>query len=303
MPVNLASIRDYLLPGLMSVQGKYKDWPKIWPKIYISRPSKMNFERNATNRYLGLAQQKAEGQAGYFDNNAGERWMYVQDHLEVSIGYAMTSRAIEDNLYERDFNPSNLGLQRSHAITEEVFGANIFNLGTTYVPATQGDGQPLFSTAHPNDITTLSNMPTTAVDLSESSLLNAAVTINATFLDEAGLLINAHAKRVMVPPALEPVIARLTKSEYRPGTGDNDINVIPITAGGIKDYIVNPYLTSSYAWFVLTDVDGFLHLNRIPYESTMWVDNMTNNLLVAARQRYSFGYKDWRAGYGSFPTS
>lgn len=303
MAVNLSAIRDELLPGLMAVTGKYKEWPRIYDKYFTVRQSKMNFERNVQNRYLGLAQQKAEGAATFMDNNAGERWMYVQEHLEISLGYAMTSRAVEDNLYETSFQPSNLGLQKSFTVTKEMYGADVFNLGTTYNAAVQGDGQALFSTAHPIDGTTLANTPSVQVDLSESSLLNANIVIKSQWKDEAGLLLNAQAQKLVIPPMLEPVAARLMKTELRPGTANNDTNVIPIVAGGIRDYVVNPYLTSAYAWFVTTDVDGLLYLERIPFETSMWVDQITDNLIVKGRERYSFGYRDWRAAYGSFPTS
>ena len=305
MPVNLAAIRDYLLPGLMSVQGEYKEWPKVWPKLFTTRTSKMAFERNAQNRYLGLAQIKEEGGQTYFDNASGERWMWVQEHNEISIGYSITSKAVEDNLYEAFFKPSNLGLQKSFAITKEVIAAGIFNNATTYNSAQQGDGVALLSTLHPVDppVGTFANTPTVQVDLSESSLLNANIVIKSTFVDEAGLLINAQAKLLQIPPQLEPVAARLLKAELRPGTADNDPNVIPIVAGGIREYVVNPYLTSNFAWFVHTDVDGLLYLERIPFETSMWVDNITDNLLVKGRERYSFGERDPRAIYGSTPTS
>lgn len=306
MAVNLAAIRDLLLPGLMSVGGKYKTWPNRWSKVYTTKKSKMTFERNAQMRFLGLGQIKEEGQPTFFDNNAGERWMYVQEHFEVSLGYAITSKTIEDNLYESQFEPSNLGLNRSFAITKEIFGANVFNNGTTVGGSgiTGGDGVALFSTAHPYDNGTWANLPTNQIDLSETALLNAAITINSTFVDEAGLLADVKAKTVMIPPALEPVLARLVKTELRPGTNNNDINVIPIVAGGIDSYFVNPYLTSNFGWFVLTDVEAaFLYLDRIPYETSMWVDNSTDNLLVKGRERYSFGYREPRGAYASFPTS
>ena len=305
MPVNLAAIRDYLLPGLMSVQGEYKEWPKVWPKLFTTRTSKMAFERNAQNRYLGLAQIKEEGGQTYFDNASGERWMWVQEHNEISIGYSITSKAVEDNLYEAFFKPSNLGLQKSFAITKEVIAAGIFNNATTYNSAQQGDGVALLSTLHPVDppVGTFANTPTVQVDLSESSLLNANIVIKSTFVDEAGLLINAQAKLLQIPPQLEPVAARLLKAELRPGTADTDPNVIPIGAGGIREYVVNPYLTSNFAWFVHTDVDGLLYLERIPFETSMWVDNITDNLLVKGRERYSFGERDPRAVYGCTPTS
>ena len=306
MPVNLSAIRDLLLPGLMSVEGQYKTWPTRWSKVFSTRRSKMAFERNVQMRYLGTAQVKEEGAQSFMDNNAGERWMYVQEHFEVSLGYAMTSKAIEDNLYETSFKPSNLGLQRSFAITKELFGAAVFNNGQTAGSSgiSGGDGVALFSTAHPVDTGTWANTPVNQVDLSETALLNASITVNSTFVDEAGLLADVHVDRLMIPPALEPVAARLLKAELRPGTNNNDPNVIPIVAGGISNYIVNPYLTSNFAWFVMTDAEeSFLYLERIPFETSMWVDNSTDNLMVKGRERYSFGYRDPRGAYASYPTS
>lgn len=305
MPVNLASIRDMLLPGLMAVTGKYKEWDPVWPKLFTKRTSKMTFERNLQSRYLGYAQVKEEGAQSYFDNNAGERWVWVQEHQELSLGYAMTSKMVEDGLYKQFFDPANLGLQKSFSITKEVLAAQIFNNATTYNSAVGGDGVSLLSTAHPVDppVGTFANTPTVQVDLSESSLLNAAIVINSTFVDEAGLLINAQAKFLQIPPALEPVAARLMKATLRPGTADNDPNVIPIVAGGISEYVKNPFLTSAFSWFVHTDVEGLLYLDRIPFETSMWVDNSTDNLMVKGRARYSFGERDPRAIFGSTPTS
>jgi hypothetical protein len=108
----------------------------------------------------------------------------------------------------------------------------------------------------------------------------------------------------MVNPTLEPVAIRLTKTELRPGTADNDVNAILSTAGGIPEgYIVNDYLTSNFAWFCLTNVKGLIYLQRIPFEMDMFVDFYTDNLLVKAYERFSFSYYDWRSVWGSFPSS
>lgn len=62
------------------------------------------------------------------------------------------------------------------------------------------------------------------------------------------------------------------------------------------------YLTSNYAWFVLTQNDGLLFMERDPFETDMWVDNMTDNLLVKGYQRATPTYNDSRCAYGSFPS-
>ncbi len=44
-------------------------------------------------------------------------------------------------------------------------------------------------------------------------------------------------------------------------------------------------------------------MQRIPYEMDMWVDNITDNLLVKGYERYIFGFNDPRSLAGQTPTS
>jgi hypothetical protein len=100
------------------------------------------------------------------------------------------------------------------------------------------------------------------------------------------------------------VAIRLTKTELRPGTADNDVNAILSTAGGIPEgYMVMDFLTSNFAWYLLTNVAGLAYMDRIPFETDMQVDFVTDNLLVKAYARYSLSYFNPRAIYGAFPTS
>jgi hypothetical protein len=110
----------------------------------------------------------------------------------------------------------------------------------------------------------------------------------------------ARFRKLLVPPQLEPVAIRLTKTELRPGTADNDVNAILSTAGGIPEgYMSMDFLTSNFAWFGLTNIGGLAHMNRMPFETDMQVDFVTDNLLVKGYQRYSFSYYNPRALYGS----
>jgi len=304
MAVNLSSIKDLLLPGLRGVEGKYEMIPSQYDKIFTKHDSKMALERTAEMRYLGLAQLKTEGAQTSFDNGAGERYVYNQEHTEIALGYAITRKAIDDNLYKTQFAPSNLGLIESFQQTKEIYGANILNTATTYNSAIGGDGVALCSTSHPIDGGTVANTPSTQVDLNEATLLNAMIAIRTNFRDQAGLKVFARARKLIVPPQLEPVAIRLVKTELRPGTADNDVNAIMMTSGGLPEsYMVNDFLTSAYAWFLLTNIDGLSYMERIKFETDMQVDFVTDNLLVKGYERYSFGYYNWRSIYGSFPTS
>ena len=303
MAVNLSAIKDLLLPGLRGVEGKYEQIPSQYDKIFTKHDSKMALERTAEMRFLGLAQLKTEGGQTAFDNNAGERYVYNQEHTEIALGYAITRKAIDDNLYKTQFAPSNLGLIESFQQTKEIYGANVLNTSTTYNASVGGDGVSLVNTAHPIDGGTVANRPATDVDLNESTLLNAMIAIRTNFKDQAGLKVFARGRKLIVPPQLEPVAIRLTKTELRPGTADNDVNAIMMTAGGLPEgYMVNDFLTSATAWFLLTNIDGLSYMERVKFETDMQVDFVTDNLLVKGYERYSFGYYNWRSIFGSLPT-
>jgi hypothetical protein len=301
MAVNLSAIKDLLLPGLRGVEGKYDQIPSQYDKIFTKHDSKMALERTAEMRYLGLAQLKTEGGQTAFDNGAGERYVYNQEHTEIGLGYAITRKAIDDNLYKTQFHPSNLGLIESFQQTKEIYGASVLNNATTYNSNVGGDGQALCSASHPIDGGTVSNY--TTYDLNESTLLNSMIAVRTNFKDQAGLKVFARARKLVVPPQLEPVAIRLTKTELRPGTADNDVNAIMMTSGGLPEsYMTNDFLTSSRNWFLLTNIDGLSYMERVKFETDMQVDFVTDNLLVKGYERYSFGYYNWRAIYGSFPS-
>ncbi|NBS28861.1 MAG: hypothetical protein EBS70_08325 [Actinobacteria bacterium] len=277
--------------------------PSQYDKIFTKHDSKLALERTAEMRYLGLAQLKTEGGQTSFDNNAGERYVYNQEHNEIALGYAITRKAIDDNLYKTQFHPSNLGLIESFQQTKEIYGANILNTATTYNANIGGDGVALVSTSHPIDGGTVANRPAVDVELNESTLLNAMIAIRTNFKDQAGLKVFARGRKLVVPPALEPTAIRLTKTELRPGSADNDVNAILTTAGGLPEgYMVNDFLTSASAWFLLTNIDGLSYMERVKFETDMQVDFVTDNLLVKGYERYSFGYYNWRSIFGSFPS-
>lgn len=306
MPVALSQIRDLLLPGLWGISGKYPMIERQWPKIFRQTDSNMALERRAAMRYLGLAQLKQEGAPTAFDNAAGQRYVYNAEHIEIGLGYAITRKAIDDNLYKAEFGPSNDGLMESFKETEEIYAANVLNTSTTYTAAIGGDGVSLVNTAHPIDAPygTIGNQPSPDVDLNETSLLNALITIRSTWRDNAGLKIHARGKKVIVPPNLEPIAIRLFRSELRPGTAANDTNAILHMNESLKEgYMVYDYLTSSFAWFILTNHDGLVFFHRKPFEMDMSVEFTTDNLMVKGYQRYVPSYFDWRALWGTLPTA
>lgn len=304
MAINLTSIQAELLPGLDTLTGEYPQLPRVWTEFYTTRKSKMQLERNVSMRYMGVATVTSDGESTPFDNLPGQRYVYNQTHLQFQDAFAITRQTIEDNQYSTSFGPNAMHLRDAFLRAEDVYAANVFNTATTYSAALGGDGVALGSTAHPVDGSTFSNLASPAASLNETSLLSAQVAVNANWRDNANQRMNAKPQCLIIPPQLEAVAARLLFTELRPGTANNDINAVQVVQGGVpKGYKVWNYLTSSYAWFLTTNIPGLLHYNRIPYSQDMSVDFSTDTLMVKGRMRQSWSYDDPRCMYISVALS
>ena len=303
MAINRSSIRDLLLPGLADVTGKYPNIPARWKEFLSQHTSKMALERTAQMRYTGLAQLKAEGGATNFDNAPGERFVWNVEHQSIGLGFAITREALDDNLYKDAFNPQAMGLAESFAITKEVLNHQILNSGFTANPAFGGDGQALFSTAHPVDNGSFANTPTVPVDFNEGAVETALIQIRQ-FVDQANLPNLYRGRKTIVPLQLEFQAERLYKTELRTGTANNDVSAILSSGAMPEGYAVSEFLTSQFAWFILTTArDGLVYYDRMPFELDLQVDPTTGNLLVIGYERYGSGIKDPRGVWGTNPSA
>jgi hypothetical protein len=67
-----------------------------------------------------------------------------------------------------------------------------------------------------------------------------------------------------------------------------------------EGYVVNHFLTDTDAFFLkLTFLNGLKHFVRTPVSTNMEGDFETGNVRYKARERYSFGFSDWRGIFGS----
>lgn len=302
MAINLASIPPLLLPGLRAITGKYDEIPSEWPDIFEKGTSKMAVERTTEARYMPLARVKDEGAPTAFDNGAGTRFTYIQQHQVLSLGFAITRESVEDNHYKDKFGPTQMGLQLSFRQTEDIFAANVLNTAGTYNAAVGGDGVSMCNTAHPIDGSTYQNRPSTDLDLNETALESSNILLRY-FKDQAGLKTPAKPLKLVVPPQLKYTATRILETELRVGTANNDVNAMRKVGDYKKGIVVNDYLTSNFFWFILTDKKGGLYLERAAFETDMQVDFSTDNILVKGRKRFSFNYFDPRWIFGSLPTS
>ena len=299
----LASIRNQLLPGLLEITGEYPKTKAEWEKVFTTKTSRMAQERSLQVRYVGPARAKQETQSVYYDNESGDRWVYTMEPVEATIGYSMSRKAVDDGLYRENFNPANLGLQQAMRAFWNATSANVLNTASTYNAQVGGDGQAILSVSHPYDGGTWANTHSTPLSLNESSLISAAKSIRTNFVDEAGILQDIFVDELIIPVNLEDTAMRLLQTELQPGSANNDINVIPKLAGGVKGYQVFRYLTSNYAWFTTTSVKSLLRIERKPFETDMYVDFDTQSLKVTAYERAGFFCNDSRGLWGEMATA
>jgi len=299
MAISRAQLLKELLPGLNALFGlEYAKYGEEHKEIYETETSERSFEEETKLSGFSAAPVKNEGSAIAYDN-AQEAWTARYTHETIAMGFSITEEAVEDNLYDSLSSRYTKALARGMAYTKQVKAASVLNNGFAGGP-TYGDGQVLFSTAHPLISGGVnSNRPATAADLNETSLENAVIQI-AGWTDERGLLIAAKPKKLVVPPALMFVATRLLETELRVGTADNDINAIKNNGSIPGGYTVNHFLTDTNAWFLMTDVpNGLKHFVRSPLSNSMDGDFDTGNVRYKARERYSFGVSDPLGAYGS----
>jgi len=299
MAISRAQLLKELLPGLNALFGmEYKRYGEEHKEIYETESSERSFEEETKLSGFSQAPVKNEGNSIAYDN-AQEAWTARYTHETIALGFSLTEEAVEDNLYDTLSARYTKSLARAMAYTKQVKAANVLNNGFTAAFA-GGDGQPLFSNAHPLvSGGTNSNIPTVAADLNETSLENAVIQI-AAWTDERGLLIAAKPRKLIIPPALQFVATRLLETELRVGTTDNDVNALKNNGSIPEGYAINHFLTDTNAWFLTTDVpNGMKHFVRAPLTTSMDGDFDTGNVRYKSRERYSFGWSDPLGMYGS----
>jgi len=299
MAISRAQLVKELEPGLNALFGlEYKRYENEASQIFDNESSDRAFEEEVMLSGFGTADVKPEGSGVQYDD-AQETYTARYTHETVALAFALTEEAIEDNLYDRISSRYTKALARSMATSKQVKGANVLNNAFAATGYNGGDGESLCGNAHPTLNGNQTNIPTTAADLSEVSLEQALIDI-ASFQDERGLKVAAQGMKMIIPKELQFTAERIMKSQGRTGTADNDINAIKSMGMVPQGFVVNHYLSDIDAWFIKTDVpNGMKHFVRAPLKTAMEGDFDTGNVRYKARERYSFGWSDWRGIYGN----
>jgi hypothetical protein len=314
MAINRSSIAKELLPGLNAVFGiEYNDVDNEHAPLFDIEQSDRAFEEEVLFTGFGTAPVKSEGAAVQFDD-AQEGYASRYSHETIALAFAVTEEAMEDNLYDTFAKLRARGLARAMANTKQVKAADVFNNGFA-ATSPGGDGQPFFSASHPVVGGGTQSNTLGATDLSEASLESALITISKAE-DDRGILVGLQVESLHVPSDLA-----FTADQILNSTMSTTIGVNPTTAGNgatnVNDinsirnqglvpggFYVNRRFQDGNAWFLRTDCpNGAKMFVRAPLQTKMEPDFDTGNLRFKARERYSFGFSDWRGYYGASGSS
>ena len=307
MAINRADIAKELLPGLNAIFGlEYGMVDDELAPLYEVENSEKAFEEEVLFTMFGEAPVKAEGAAVQYDS-AQESYASRYTHETVALAFAVTEEAMEDNLYDTFAKVRSKGLARAMGSTKQVKAANTFNnaFSGSYLG---GDGVALISDSHPTigDGNQSNKIGTAAISM---TTLETAITNISKIKDDRGIMVAASAQSVHIPADLAMETDMLLHSAGLPnGTlaypgstyAPNDLNPIPNMGLLPKGFFVNRRFTSASNWFVKTDVpNGSKMFVRMPLATKMEPDFDTGNLRYKARERYSFGWSDWRQWFGA----
>ena len=311
MAISRSAIAKELLPGLNAIFGvEYASVENEHASLYAIENSDRAFEEEVLFTGFGTAPVKSEGASVQYDD-ASEGYTARYTMETVALAFALTAEAVEDNLYDTFSKLRAKGLARAMANTKQVKAADVFNNGfsSSYLG---GDGVALFSASHPTVAAGLLSNTLGATDLSEAALESALITI-ARVVDDRGILIGLQAKSLHIPPDLAFTADQIlhsslstslqTAAPYTNATGVtnlNDINSIKNRGMIPGGFSVNHRFTDTNAWYIKTDCpNGAKMFVRAPLQTKMEPDFDTGNLRFKSRERYAFGWSDWRGYFGA----
>ena len=296
MSVNSSYFAELLEPGLRKIYGdKYKEYPEQYSGIFDVENSSKAFEETLNLSGFGLIAEKAQGSPITYDEPVKGPTHRIT-HLTYGKGFIITAEMYEDDQY-KVMRALPGALARSVRVTIEQVAANILNraFNSSYTGA---DSKELCATDHTLlGGGTYQNELTTAADLDMTSLEQALIDIG-DMVDDRGLLIQAKAKKLILPPELEWQARRLLKSGMDPETANNSIN--PAQGSLPEGFVVNNYLTDPDAWFIKTDVpNGLIFYWRRKPSFTRDNDFDSENAKWKVTYRMSVGWDDPKGIFGS----
>lgn len=298
-PMRSTDFRSIVEPILNeSFDGIYDQRKDEWKGVFDEvQGIKRNYHEEPVLYGFGAAPELPDGMAVTYQSGGvlfAQRYWYKV----YGLAFALTKVLVEDGDHIRIGQTYARHLAQSLVETKETLAANVLN--NSFNNAYQGgDGVSLVNTAHPIVNGTFSNQLTTAAALSQTSLEQMLIQIRQA-VDNNGKRIRLTPQKLVLSPSNVFQGEVLLNSVLRAGTADNDLNPIKsmgLLAGGQANM---SRLTSNTAWWVKTDApEGLKIVMRRGLEKSMEGDFETDSMRYKATERYSLGWTDPRAAYGT----
>jgi hypothetical protein len=287
-----------LWPGIKAWWGRtYNEHAVEYTDLFDMDSSKQNYEEDVQVTGFGLAPVKPQSMSVQYDTES-QGYLSRYTHVVYALGYMVSREELEDNLYAVVSKRRAQALAFSMRQTKENVGANVWNRAYT-AAVVGGDAESLIGNAHPSKSGNQSNLLAVASDVSEAAIEDLIIMIMGA-VNDRGLKISLMPQSLHVHRSDWFEANRILKSVLQNDTALNAINVLKSTNALPKGIKVNHYFSESDAWFIRTNAPrGLICYQRRAVEFTQDNDFDTENAKAKNTERYSFGWTDWRALYGS----
>lgn len=285
-----------LAPGFRKVVfEKYKERPIEGAKLVNMNTSKRAYEEDFPIAGFGTLQTKVEGgSVTYQDAVQGAVKRYTW--TTYGLGFRVTQEMMEDDLYGVMGNRMSAALGRSARNNAEIVMHAPYNNAFDTSFSGFVSGESLCDTSHALlRGGTLGNRPAADADF-DLLTLQAALEHFHALTDESGIPV-VYIPRLVVHSIGDLwMVSQVLKSQYLPGTNQNDIN--QVAHEGLQPHLSH-YLTDTDAWFVTADNHDINYFDRRATTFTNSDDFHTGDALFKLTRRNGSGFSDWRGIYGS----
>jgi hypothetical protein len=243
MATTRGQFSQLLAPGLQAILFEWlPEHPEEYSQYMMVETSDSAYDEDQIIAGLGLARVKNENtQITYDDPIQGGTKRYL--HFTYALGWQITMEMLQDDRYDiMQRVPPEL-MKSCRQLWEQASANTLYGGFTTTVTA---DGVSLFNTAHPLlGGGTQSNRLSPLSDFSVTSLQDLII-LYENMLNERGLRMMLIPRKLWGPPEMQFVFSEVLQSQYKPYTGNNEINPVQ----GRLDPAVLHFLPSATTWMV-----------------------------------------------------
>lgn len=275
--------------------------PVEWTNYFNIRSTKKATVTDYNMTGFGSLALKGEGQPTQADDPIFGNTKIYQP-VRFGLKYGITQETIDHELYAQTAKLETALMDAMYDHQEQL-GALWMNsgFGTTNqdgFTATGFDSLQFFSTAHTrlDGGATQRNRPSTDVDLGVTGLQGAIVDFE-NWKTHRGRPTLIKPQRLVISPEDQFTAQELLKSEFKPGTVNNEINALQ--AYGLT-YMISHYKTDTDAWFLLGDQHDNNWIWDVQPASKMWDDPDAEVIYRKVVYGAVNGHGEW---YGAWGTS